>query len=60
MHERYSKVIMDPKNVVKIDGIEYTTKPKDGETEGMPKRESIVVSKVENLIYVNAQPLLMP
>jgi hypothetical protein len=59
VNEKY-KTIFDAKNSIKVDGIEYNTKPKDGETEGMPKREAVVIQKLENIAYLNLQPLLMP
>ncbi len=58
-NEKY-KAIFDAKNTVKIEGIEYNTKPKDGESEGMPKREAGVIQRLENIAYLNMQPLLMP
>jgi hypothetical protein len=58
-NEKY-KTIFDAKNTVKIEGIEYNTKPKDGESEGMPKREAAVIQRLENIAYLNMQPLLMP
>jgi hypothetical protein len=58
-NEKY-KGIFDAKNTVKIEGIEYNTKPKDGESEGMPKREAAVIQRLENIAYLNMQPLLMP
>ena len=59
VNERY-KTIFDAKNAVKIEGIEYNTKPKDGESEGTPKREAVVIQRLENIAYLNMQPLLMP
>jgi hypothetical protein len=59
VNEKY-KTIFDAKNTVKIEGIEYNTKPKDGESEGMPKREAAVIQRLENIAYLNMQPLLMP
>ena len=59
VNEKY-QTIFDAKNTVKIEGIEYNTKPKDGESEGMPKRETVVIQRLENIAYLNMQPLLMP
>jgi hypothetical protein len=59
VNEKY-KGIFDAKNAVKVEGIEYNTKPKDGESEGMPKRESVVIQRLDNIAYLNLQPLLMP
>jgi hypothetical protein len=59
VNEKY-KTVFDAKNTVKIEGIEYNTKPKDGESEGMPKREAVVIQRLENIAYLNMQPILMP
>ncbi len=59
VNERF-KGIFDPKNAIKIEGIEYSLKPSEGESEGMPKREAVVAQKLENLAYLNLQPILMP
>ena len=59
VNEKY-KGIFDVKNSIKVEGIEYKTKPKEGEEESIPKREAVVIQKHENLAYFNLQPLLMP
>ena len=58
VNEKY-KNILDSKNSIKVEGIEYNTKPKEEEKEGIPKREAIVVQRLENIAYLNMQPLLM-
>jgi hypothetical protein len=52
INEKY-KSVFDVKNAIKVEGIEYTTKPREGETEGMPKREATVAHRLENLAYLN-------
>ena len=52
VNEKY-KGIFDAKNAVKVEGIEYTTLPRDGESEGIPKREAAVAHRLENLAYLN-------